>query len=94
MRCLEKSANEEHMANKAALIKFSALDVVVVTANYSIEEGGIWIEGTAFASELKHKTTGEALPDLLSESACSFVPFSKVDWIMAPERQKRPEQER
>ena len=76
------------MANQAALIKFSALDIPVMTANYSIEQGGIWVEGTTFANELKQKTTGEALPALLNESAYSFVPFSKVDWIMTAEKQK------
>jgi len=76
------------MANKAALIKLSALDVAVVTANYSIKQGGIWIEGTTFANELKLKTTGESLPDLFNEGAYSFVPFSKVDWIMTSDKPK------
>jgi len=76
------------MANKAALIKFSALDVAVITVNYSIDEGGIWVEGTTFANELKQKTTGETLPDLFNEGAYSFVPFSKVDWIITPEKPK------
>ena len=82
------------MANKAALIKFSALDVAVVTANYSIEQGGIWIEGTTFANELKQKTTGESLPALLNEGAYSFVPFSSVDWIMTPEKPKQEAESR
>lgn len=77
------------MANKAALIKFSAMDVAVVTANYSIEQGGIWVEGTTFANELKQKTTGEALPALLNDGVYSFVPFSKVDWIMTSEEPKK-----
>jgi hypothetical protein len=83
-----ESSNEEYMANKAALIKFSALDVAVITVNYSIDEGGIWVEGTTFANELKQKTTGETLPDLFNEGAYSFVPFSKVDWIITPEKPK------
>jgi hypothetical protein len=33
------------MANTTTLIKLSALDTVVMTANYSIEQGGIWIDG-------------------------------------------------
>ncbi|WP_158750711.1 hypothetical protein [Acidobacterium sp. S8] len=82
------------MANQAALIKFSAFDIPVMTANYSIEQGGIWVEGTTFANELKQKTTGEALPALLSETAYSFVPFSKVDWIMTAEKQKHPRDDR
>jgi hypothetical protein len=77
------------MANKAALIKFSALDVAVITANYSIDEGGIWVEGMTFANELKQKTTGETLPDLFNEGAYSFVPFSKVDWVITPEKPKK-----
>jgi hypothetical protein len=74
------------MAKKAALIKFSALDVPVMTINYSIEQGGIWIEGTTFATELRQKTIHEAVPASLSEFAYSFVPFSKVDWLMTPDK--------
>ncbi len=82
------------MANKAALIKFSTLDVAVMTANYLFGQGGIWIEGTTFANELKVKTGGEALPELFAESAYSFVPFSKVDWIMTPEKPKNDAESR
>jgi len=74
------------MAHSAALIKLSALDTVVMTANYSIEQAGIWIDGTKLATELKKTTGTEGLPESFDESASVFIPFSKVEWLMTPDR--------
>lgn len=77
------------MANSAALIKLSALDTVVMTANYSIEQGGIWIDGTKLATELKKASGTEGLPEFFDESASVFIPFSKVEWLMTPRPSKK-----
>jgi hypothetical protein len=74
------------MANGAALIKLSALDTVVMTANYSIEQGGIWIDGTKLATELKKASGTEGLPEFFDESTSVFIPFSKLEWLMTPNR--------
>jgi hypothetical protein len=82
------------MANTAALIKLSALDTVVMTANYSIEQGGIWIDGTKLATELKKISRTEGVPEFFDESASVFIPFSKVEWLMTPDRTEKKASEK
>ncbi len=76
------------MANKAALLKLAALANPVLTKDYILEPGGVWLEGTIIANELTKKNLHEGLPAGL-ENPYVFIPFSQIEWLITPERISR-----
>lgn len=74
------------MANKAALIKLSALANPVLTKDYVLEQSGVWLEGAIIANELTKKSLHEGLPSGLEANPSVFIPFSQIEWLVTPER--------